>query len=62
MNDKNFTRDRILTFSTTLLFMMNFVRKSLVLDTLDFVKNIKIKSFSKSAFVQCRIENKSTPI
>jgi len=54
MNDKDFTRDRILTFSTTLLFMMNFLRKSLALEIFNFVKNIKIKTFSKSAFVQCR--------
>ncbi|PCH67314.1 MAG: hypothetical protein COC06_11430 [Bacteroidales bacterium] len=54
MNDKDFTRDRVLTFSITLLFMLNFLRKSLVLEIFNFVKNIKIKSFSKSAFVQCR--------
>lgn len=54
MNDKDFTRDRVLTFSITLLFMMNFLRKSLALEIFNFVKNIKIKSFSKSAFVQCR--------
>ncbi|WP_321316457.1 hypothetical protein [Labilibaculum sp.] len=54
MNEKDFTRDRVLTFSITLLFMMNFLRKSLALEIFNFVKNIKVKSFSKSAFVQCR--------
>ena len=54
MNEKDFTRDRVLTFSITLLFMMNFLRKSLALEIFNFVKNIKIKSFSKNAFVQCR--------
>jgi hypothetical protein len=54
MDDKDFTRDRVLTFSITLLFMMNFLRKSLALEVFNFVKNVKIKAFSKSAFVQCR--------
>ncbi|WP_171597619.1 IS4 family transposase [Marinifilum caeruleilacunae] len=54
MNAKDFTRDRVLTFSTTLLFMMNFLRKSLAIEIFNFVKNIKTQSFSKSAFVQCR--------
>jgi len=34
--------------------MMNFLRKSLALEIFNFVKNVKVKSFSKSAFVQCR--------
>lgn len=54
MNAKDFTRDRVLTFSTTLVFMMNFLRKSLAIEIYNFVKNIKIESFSKSAFVQSR--------
>ncbi|WP_421921279.1 IS4 family transposase [Marinifilum sp.] len=54
MNEKDFTRDRVLTFSTTLVFMMNFLRKSLAIEIYSFVKNINIRSFSKSAFVQSR--------
>ena len=34
--------------------MMNFLRKSLALEIFNFIKNIKIGAFSKSAFVQCR--------
>ncbi|MFN3639935.1 MAG: IS4 family transposase [Flavobacterium sp.] len=61
MSNKYFTRTRKQTFSTTLLLMMNFLRKSLSLEIENFVKHIKIfignnklTCFTKSAFVQCR--------
>ena len=57
MNEKDFTRDRIQSFSNTLIFMMNFLKKSLSLEIENFVRNLSIpsvKSFTKSAFVQCR--------
>ena len=61
VSKKHFTRTRKQTFSTTLLFMMNFLRKSLSLEIENFVKHIKffignnkLMCFSKSAFVQCR--------
>ena len=54
------------TFSNTLLFMMNFLRKSLSLEIENFVKHISslkdgkfVSVFSKSAFSQCR--NKIKP-
>lgn len=61
VSEKHFTRVRKQTFSTTLLFMMNFLRKSLSLEIENFVKHIRsvigfnsFSNFSKSAFVQCR--------
>lgn len=61
MSRKHFTRTRKQTFSTTLLFMMNFLRKSLSLEIENFVKHLKfftgnnkLTCFTKSAFVQCR--------
>ena len=66
MSKKHFTRTRKQTFSTTLLFMMNFLKKSLSLEIENFVKHVKffignnkLECFSKSAFVQCR--NKINP-
>ena len=61
LSEKDFTRTRKQTFSTTLLFMMNFLKKSLSLEIENFVKHIRsfignniFPSFTKSAFVQCR--------
>ena len=66
MSEKDFTRVRKQTFSNTLLFMMNFLRKSLSLEIENFVKHVcsikegkLISAFSKSAFGQCR--NKIKP-
>lgn len=66
MSKTHFTRTRKQTFSTTLLFMMNFLKKSLSLEIENFIKhvtffiaNTKVQCFSKSAFVQCR--NKIKP-
>ncbi|WP_412850544.1 hypothetical protein ACL0VS_17780 [Chryseobacterium sp. PMSZPI] len=54
---KDFSRTRSLSFSVTLLFMINFLTKSLSLEIVNFLnffkrKEIPQKSFSKSAFVQ----------
>lgn len=56
---KDFSRNRNLSFSVTLLFMINFLTKSLSLEIVNFLsflkrKEIPQKSFSKSAFVQAR--------
>lgn len=66
MSEKDFTRVRKQTFSNTLLFIMNFLRKSLSLEIENFVKHVcflkggnLITAFSKSAFGQCR--NKIKP-
>lgn len=58
MCEKDFTRERKLTFSGTLLFMINFLKKSMSLEIVNFITHIsKIKPacfFTSSAFVQCR--------
>lgn len=58
MSEKDFTRERKLTFPNTLLFMINFLRKSLSLEIVNFIthisKNKMVSSFTSSAFVQCR--------
>ena len=61
MSEKDFTRERKQNFPNILLFMMNFLRKSLSLEIENFVKhsyfikgNKLISAFSKSAFCQCR--------
>lgn len=57
----DFTRTRKQSFSTTLLFMMNFLTKSLSIEIENFVNLLRrdcglagFKSFTKSAFVQYR--------
>ncbi|WP_131725576.1 MULTISPECIES: hypothetical protein [unclassified Chryseobacterium] len=66
ISKEHFTITRKQAFSTTLLFMMNFLRKSLALEIENFAKhfkffigNAKFTGFSKSVFVQCR--NKIQP-
>ena len=61
VSEKHFTRVRKQTFSTTLLFMMNFLCKSHSLEIENFIKYIhstiglvSFSNFTKSAFVQCR--------
>jgi hypothetical protein len=61
VSKKDFTRVRKQTFTTTLLFMMNFLCKSLSLEIENFISHIRsfpgytsFSWFSKSAFVQCR--------
>ena len=61
MSKKDFTRTRKQSFSTTLLFMMNLLRKSLSIEINNFVTHLKkdcgisgLKTFTKSAFVQYR--------
>lgn len=56
---RDFSRNRSLSFSVTLLFMINFLTKSLSLEIVNFLnflkrKEIPQKPFSKSAFVQAR--------
>ncbi len=64
-SDKDFTRDKTLSFPVTLLIISNFIRKSLSLEIVDFVNVFnkvsitKLKNFTKSAFVQRR--NKIKP-
>lgn len=60
-NEMDFTRTRKQSFSTTLLFMMNFLSKSLSIEIENFVNQLRngcnvtgSKSFTKSAFVQYR--------
>jgi len=61
VSENNFTRKRKQTFSTSLVFMMNFIKKSLSIEIENFVSFIKtsigkhhIDGYTKSAFVQCR--------
>ncbi len=60
MNEKDFTRNRKQSFSGTVLFMINFLTKSLSLEIINFVGHLKEKLdtaqdvFTKSAFVQTR--------
>jgi len=61
MNEKDFTRERKLTFNVTLLFIMNRLTKSIAIEIENFVNLLKnecnfssFKRFSKSAFVQAR--------
>ena len=67
MSESNFTRTRKQTFSCTLLFVMNFLKKSLAIEIENFLSYVKSglgsahqKSFTKSAFTQCR--NKISPL
>jgi hypothetical protein len=58
--EKYFTRDKVLTFSVTLFFITNFIRKSLSVEIDTFVTQFSfysmanLRSFTKSAFVQAR--------
>lgn len=61
VKESDFTRTRKQSFSTTLLFMMNSLTKSLSIEIENFVSILKrdcgltsLQSFTKSAFVQCR--------
>ena len=61
MSKSDFTRTRKQSFSTTLLFMMNFLTKSLSIEIINFISHLKrdcgvdkVASFTKSAFVQYR--------
>lgn len=59
---QDFTRNRKLTFSLTLIFMMNLVRKSLSIEIDGFMNHLQnyigdslsFNSFTKSAYVQVR--------
>ncbi|MEB3799667.1 hypothetical protein INQ45_00755 [Flavobacterium columnare] len=58
-NPEDFTRNRKQSFSGTILFMLNFLTKSLSIEIVNFLsflkrKDIKQPIFSKSAFVQAR--------
>lgn len=61
MNEEDFTRQRKQSFSGTLVFIMNMLRKSLIVEIENFVsqlnnevQNITFNLFSKSAFTQSR--------
>ena len=61
VSQNDFTRRRKQSFHNTILFMMNFLTKSLSIEIENFVSFIKnriglgdIEYFTKSAFVQCR--------
>ena len=67
VQENDFTRIRKQSFSTTLLFMINFLNKSLSIEIENFVGYLKkecgyfdFKSFTKSAFVQYRKKIKPT--
>ena len=59
-SEKDFTRNRKLTFSKTLIFMLNLIRKSLVIEIHNFVEYLSSSSlcstklFTSSAYVQSR--------
>ena len=58
-SSKDFSRMRKQSFSGTIIFMINFLTKSLSLEIVNFLnflkgKNISQESFTKSAFVQAR--------
>lgn len=61
MSEKDFTRDRALSFHSTLAFLLNFLRKSLAIEIDSFIKVLKkdkesvlVPDFTKSAFVKRR--------
>lgn len=61
VSDRDFTRRRKQSFQSTILFMINFLTKSLAVEIENFVYFIKTsiglhntESYTKSAFVQCR--------
>ena len=59
INDKVFTRDRILTFSITCLLLINMLRRSLSIEIYDFFDLMYFNTeCSKSAFSQSRYKLK----
>ncbi len=59
VSGKDFSRDRKQPFSTTIIFIMNLLRKSLAIEIDNFVNFIygkcaAQKTFAQSAFVQAR--------
>ena len=61
MSVRDFTRNRKQSFHHTIVFMLNFLTKSLSVEIVSFVRfirqmigGIEIPLFTKSAFVQCR--------
>lgn len=61
--EKDFSRDRKQSFATTILFIMNLLRKSLAIETDNFVNFIYRKcpvqkAFTQSGFVQARKKDK----
>lgn len=61
VSQNDFTRKRKQSFPNTILFMMNFLTKSLAIEIENFVSFIRnsigltqAESFTKSAFIQCR--------
>jgi len=61
VSEKDFTRARKQSFSGSLIFMINFLTRSLSAEIESFIsfvrqtiKEKEIRCFTKSAFVQCR--------
>ena len=59
MSNKDFSRERKQSFSGTILFLINFLTKSLSLEIVNFIKYIsqyksEQKEFTQSAFAQAR--------
>lgn len=67
MSDSDFTRNRKQPFGFMILFMVNFLKKSLVIEIDNYLNHVKLKlgdcsfkSFTSSAFVQKRKKIKHT--
>lgn len=60
VSEKDFIRNRKLTFTNTLIFMLNFLRKSLVIEIHNFIEKLEkvscspVKLFTSSAYTQSR--------
>lgn len=61
MSDSDFTRNRKQPFGSMILFMVNFLKKSLIIEIDNYLSHVKLKledcsfkSFTSSAFVQKR--------
>ena len=61
MSDSDFTRNRKQPFGSMILFMVNFLKKSLLIEIDNYLSHVKLKiqdcsfkSFTSSAFVQKR--------
>ena len=51
---KSFTRDRVLTFPNLIVFMLNFVKRSLQLDIYNFTAKLCLSDVTKQAFSKAR--------
>lgn len=53
-NKNNFIRDRVLTFSNLIVFMLNFVKRSLQLEIYNFTEKLYLPDVTKQAFSKAR--------